>query len=97
MANRPTGWKGESQRHSRAARTGWAKRKVRIARRGEFTAHEIQILSILRSAGVALNISDIARYGNMAPETVKQYLAILRGKGRVEPIQSGERVYWRLR
>ena len=93
---RPKGWRGNRDGHRMASRIGWAKRKVKGLRKDVLFPHEVQILSILRTAGVPLKVSDLARYGNMAPETAKGYLKTLRGKGLVESKKVGERVYWRL-
>lgn len=84
----------ESRKRSIAAKKGWADRKKKI--KNVLVSSEVHILSILKSAGVGLKVSDIARYGNMAPETVKKYLLNLRKKGLVKSSKKGKRTYWML-
>jgi DNA-binding MarR family transcriptional regulator len=94
---KPKGWKGNKKGHQIASKMGWIKRKKLALRADILFPHEIQILSILKSANVPLKVSDIARYGHMAPETTKRYLKMLKAKNRVESKKVGGRVYWRLK
>ncbi len=88
------GWFGDSWKHSLAARG------YRLARKPQkvsgFDSFNSVIVAHLRSARRPMTSNELAGRSGMAWETVKKELLMLESQGKVQKVQSGERVYWRL-